>query len=277
MFSCNVQEFEDLVEFIASNFRVLSMPDFCTMHRSGNVDDRCALITFDDGYLDNYELAMPILASRGLSATFFVSPAMIEGELPWWDRLAFWSKNSGRDQISIKGRTINLRGDSQQAIKQVLRAFKDDKSPVTEKLKIYEDLLQPQEVLPNTKLMMNWSQIADAHQLGFTIGSHTVSHPILAHLDSSEQKSELVRSKAIIEDKLNSEVNVVAFPVGGETSFSRTTVELAKQSGYEFAFSSIEKLNSWGSYNPHVMGRIGIDSGDIATLQYRLSRLSSSY
>ena len=79
--------FKDYCEFFARHFRVCSLAELLgRLHREADLS-RCLAITFDDGYLDNYTVAAPILESCGLRATFFVTTGFIGSPMvPWWDR-----------------------------------------------------------------------------------------------------------------------------------------------------------------------------------------------
>ena len=79
---------------------------------------------------------------------------------------------------------------------------------------------------------------------GMTIGSHTVRHRVLSQLSKEECASELSDSQRVLSDMLNSSVSILAYPVGGRTSFTRETQDLAKAAGYEAAFSMYGGTNS---------------------------------
>ena len=78
-------EFEDHCRFLSDHFDVVSLAEIVQRLEGGVSFDRQVAITFDDGYLDNYEVAAPILARHGLHATFFVSTGFIETDVvaPW--------------------------------------------------------------------------------------------------------------------------------------------------------------------------------------------------
>ena len=84
--SCTPDEFRDYLDFFARNFNVCSLDEIARRSRNGEDLTGRLAITFDDGYLDNYEIAMPELEKRGMHATFFIASGMIGTERqPWWD------------------------------------------------------------------------------------------------------------------------------------------------------------------------------------------------
>jgi peptidoglycan/xylan/chitin deacetylase (PgdA/CDA1 family) len=85
--SVSCQMFERYCRFFKRHFRVIALADLVTKLERGESLDRHLAITFDDGYLDNFENAVPLLAQLSLPATFFIVSQWIETDVvPWWDR-----------------------------------------------------------------------------------------------------------------------------------------------------------------------------------------------
>jgi peptidoglycan/xylan/chitin deacetylase (PgdA/CDA1 family) len=84
--SCSPRSFRRICSWLARNFRVVSLAEQVQALESGRILPNTASITFDDGYLDNYEIAAPILRELGLPATFFVATDFIGSTtVPAWD------------------------------------------------------------------------------------------------------------------------------------------------------------------------------------------------
>jgi peptidoglycan/xylan/chitin deacetylase (PgdA/CDA1 family) len=87
--TCNVQRFKNFCAFFSDHFHVVPLRTLALRLQNKEPVDHMLAITFDDGYEDNYEEAVPILKSAGLPATFFITTGFIEtGIIPWWDRTA---------------------------------------------------------------------------------------------------------------------------------------------------------------------------------------------
>ncbi|MGQ0665542.1 MAG: polysaccharide deacetylase family protein [Nitrospiraceae bacterium] len=85
--TCGVEKFKAYCRFFARHFHVVSLSDLIEKLENDEVLTRQLVITFDDGYRDNYEHAAPVLKEMGLPATFFVVSQFIGSEIvPWWDR-----------------------------------------------------------------------------------------------------------------------------------------------------------------------------------------------
>ncbi|MEM6485300.1 MAG: polysaccharide deacetylase family protein [Pseudomonadota bacterium] len=277
VFSCSASGFTDVVEFIKREFDVLDLGDVREQQTKSKAAPHCApraaLITFDDGYVDNFETAVPLLRELDVPATFFISVSMANGVLPWWDVVAYWVRRSTTGTLRLNGTQIDLSQNRDAAIRPILRAFKHETDNLDLKLERYRELLAPAGDPPSGRITMNWEQIQQVANSGFSVASHTMTHPILAHLDEGEQRRELAESKSVLEEQLGRSINSVAFPVGGDDTFSQVTMDLAKESGYEFAFTSLPGINRWGQFNDHRLHRISVDSGNIADLRYRIGKL----
>ena len=96
VFSCSAEDLEKHLRFIKDNFEIINQTHFIDLINTGQeVDKKYAYITFDDGYLDNYRLAFPILRAMKIPATFFVATGLIESNIiPWWDEIAWHIKQS---------------------------------------------------------------------------------------------------------------------------------------------------------------------------------------
>lgn len=259
-FSCNEERFEQHLKFYKQHFDMLHMNELSDVINKG-LKGKFGLITFDDGYIDNYTIAFPRLKSENLSAAFFVPTDYVESHLiPWWDEIAFMVRVAGVSQIKIAGKFIRLNPQAAlRTVRLVLNQFKKDTRPVTHKLLAYRKLLQPTSEMPNEQLFMSWAQLSEMHQAGMTIGSHTCSHNILSHLPEDHQLKELTESKALLEQKLGKPVKTIAYPVGRANCYNETTCYLAQQSGYEFAFTFTDKLNRLDTLHPFAISRMGID------------------
>jgi len=211
--------FQRQMELLARRYRVITLDEVlrCLVDRMP-LPRRAVAITFDDGFRDNYEVAAPILDRLGLRATFYVTTGpVINSANPWFCSLrrAFRSTQSAEWTDRSTGHCYTLRdgpnrteaflaacrycarltGDSQQAFVHT----------VLEELGV-------QETDGDQKLMMDWEQIAALHDRGHIIGSHSVTHPNLAHAVAHEVREELAASKAALEGHLGKPIVHFSYP-----------------------------------------------------------------
>ena len=261
VFGPDQSTFERQVKWLKRNFEVLAESELLDV--IGNARPfrgRFAAITFDDGYRDNYDLAFPVLAAHRVPATFFICPSIIERRrLGWWDIIAYLIKNSTKPCITLRGDVVSLAGGQSAAISMLHGWMKLRPAPETagllDELSAACGVPLPDLALEDAELM-TWSQIRELNTKGMSIGSHTETHRVLATLSEDEQRWELSRSKTVLESKLGRRIRTLAYPVGGYQNFTAVTMRLARDCGYEGAFSYHTGVNLPSDKNPYNLRRI---------------------
>jgi len=243
-------------------------------------------ITFDDGYLDNYEVAFPILKSHGLAATFFLPTHYVGSRhLPWWDQVAFLVRRTEKTRktelVLEYPRRVVVKvdpNDVDSAIVSVLRAYtRAENVELAPYLAAVEKACGasiPGEAAE--RQFLGWDEAAEMQRGGMAIGSHTHSHNILATLSGEEQQKECRDSRALLQDK-SLVAESLAYPVGKPTSFSRDTMRYARDAGYRCAFTNYGGVNLPDRIDPFDVRRIGMSFGeDTSQLRLRLALTAAS-
>ncbi len=194
-------------------FRVLSLPQALDLLDWGCLPARSLAITFDDGYADNAELALPILQSLGLSATFFIASAYLDGGRMWNDAIIDCVRQAPAGMLDggIAGLgllPVHTPAQRSAAIARLLAALKY--RPYAERQAIADQLAPPR----TQPLMMTSPQVAQLHHAGMTIGGHTLRHPILATLGDAEAVVEIAENRRRLEQLTGAAVELFAYPNG---------------------------------------------------------------
>jgi len=268
------------MQYFKKHFTVITLDDIPEILEGKIKDKRYALITFDDGYIDNYSKAFPILVKNGISATFFLATNFIDNaEIPWWDRIAYLVRHAQVNEIKLENwsESIILRKENiSTIIRQVLDLVKiNDGLAIEDILVELEKKLQiPNgELNSSVPLFMTWDMAREMHEAGMGFGSQTCSHRIMSHLTISEQNYEAKVSKELIDMKLNTDIKAFAYPVGGKDSFTENTIEIIKKY-YEVSFSFISGINTSKRLNEFCIERISVDgNGNSTQLSNKLLKL----
>lgn len=280
--------FRAQVDWLARGPRVVALDEAIERLTSNRPwHEPAVLVTFDDGYRDNFDVAAPILRERGIPATFFLPTAFLEEpRLPWWDRVACILKKTRATRLDLPLRpdgdaatddapeplTIDLaRTPRLVAIRAVIDAFLAGRiadeswflGMLAERAGVAEDLSAMARAL-----FADWDQIRRVigSDKGLSIGSHGHSHRRLAGLDDEAQRAELTGSRRILEDRLGRRVEALAYPYGWPGAFDDRTRSIAAEAGYHVAFASFEGINRQGSTDRFAVRRLGVGSGDSAGL-----------
>lgn len=234
--------FATQMRILASRFHPISLDELLTALENGRQLRRhSVVVTFDDGYADNFELAAPILEKYGIPGCFYVMVGPIDsGGVPWFVRIRYAVAHTKVSRwTDPEGKTHEL--DSPQHRKEAFWAASRSLAKSTghgqEKLLgEIEAKLDVEPLAPPDCKMLSWEQIRALHKAGHIIGSHTVTHPNCAYIGCSEMDSEFFTSKRRLEDELKAPVIHFSYPSPIlEPHFSSESIERSKRAGYRTA------------------------------------------
>jgi len=265
LFSCTASRFAEILAFLQSEFEMVDIERVCQIvARGASPTERLALITFDDGYLDNFEVAYGVLRAARCPAVFFLQTDFIDGtEVPWWDRIAWcvWHHGDGEFRLPGVDHPVSVRADDPEgSIRRVLRAVKDAPGvvPIDEIVRAIEAQCARAVPTGQGRLAMTWDQVAEMRAGGMDIGSHTRSHRILSHLSIDEQRFELMTSKEILESRTGGRIDALAYPVGGFATYTVETKRLARECGFRVGFNFEHGINLNPAANPFDLRRLPV-------------------
>jgi len=256
VFAHSVKVFEKHLIWLKNNTKILSEAELLTLIKSGTpIPKMCSMVTFDDGYIDNYTLAYPLLKRLNVPAIYFIPTSPINTRcLGWWDIISYIIKKTTKSSFCYNDEVYTLENPSRE-----IRRFQKFlmEKPFQETSALLDDLSDLCGVpIPDTQTqsneLMTWDQIQEVSQNGIDIGSHSDSHLVLNTLSSDEQRKEMVVSKSIIENKIGKAVRTFAYPVGGYQHFSPHSMKLVSECGYDAAFSfntGINDINTLTAYD----------------------------
>jgi peptidoglycan/xylan/chitin deacetylase (PgdA/CDA1 family) len=232
---------------IARHYRVLTVEDLAARLQGGRVPRNALAITFDDGYRDNLTHAAPILKRLGLPATIFLVTGHIDTPRAlWFDHLAMAFKSASVRRVELAdGRLLSLGSVSNRltALDAALALLK--RLPDDERSASIEGLiasLRPNPERPK-RLMLSWDEVSALRGLGFSIGAHTVTHPILSRLTPARASEEIQGSKISIEKVLGEPVRAFAYPNGRPDDYNETVTQLVHDAGFTCALTTRRGLN----------------------------------
>lgn len=185
--------FERILGWISAQFRVLDPIEACDRLFAGTLPSRPAVITFDDGYRDNYTVALPILQRHRARAAFFVATGFLEGGMMFNDRVIEAVRHAAAASVRLPGASDELPLDSvaarRAAIDRILSAIKH--LPAEQRMQRVHEVEAVLEHASKTGAMMRPDDVAALHRAGMRIGGHTRTHPILLKLPDAEAEREI--------------------------------------------------------------------------------------
>ena len=239
----DADRFDELMRMVSRSFRTMTFGSALHHFHRGTLPPRALVLTFDDGYADNAEHALPILRRHGLAATFFVSSGFLDGGLMWND-VVIESLRSTRLERADFGelglgvlplQSIEERRCAMASLLPLIK-YQDAAGRRHHLQRLHAVLGQP--VLPD-RLMMTRQQVQQLHLEGMEIGAHTVSHPILTTLTLAQARTEILEGRRALQSVIDAPVDVMAYPNGQpDKDYSAEHVELLRDAGFRGAVTT---------------------------------------
>jgi peptidoglycan/xylan/chitin deacetylase (PgdA/CDA1 family) len=243
LWNADAERFDAQLATLAKNAEVVGPEDLLRLAREDRRGRR-VLLTFDDGYRDNYEIAYPLLRRHGLTATFFpVTGFLDQPHAPWWDELAWMVRHATRQRIGPGDplpHELPLGPEQDATIAALTARYKElgeeQTEPFLEQIAAATGAGRcgPSEC---RDLWMTWDMARELQGAGMEIGGHTVTHPILARLPAERQREEIEGCGQRLERELGRPMRWFAYPVGARDTFTAETQRLLRERGVQLAFS----------------------------------------
>ncbi len=235
--------FEREMAYIARTYRVLTVEELADRMQRGALPRNALAITFDDGYRDNLTQAAPILARHGVPATIFLATGFIgTADVPWFDRLAMAFKSTKAASIvAPSGETLDLpdRAARVLAMERILACLKT--LPDADQRRTLDGVLKALGVTDREcfkNLMLNWDDVHALASLGFSIGAHTVNHPILSRISAERAWKEILGSRAMIETACGRPPRAFAYPSGKAEDYTEAVKNFVRDAGFTCAVTT---------------------------------------
>jgi peptidoglycan/xylan/chitin deacetylase (PgdA/CDA1 family) len=237
------ETFERHLQFLTAHFELLTFGELLGKWNEGdwNSQARYCAITFDDGWVDNYRYAWPLLRQYGAAATIFLPTNLIgSDDRLWFDRLA-------------------------EALSRAGQGTRDEWDGLVERAKFLPDaereaLVDDLEANAGSggaggRRFMNWSEVAEMSDHGIAFGSHTKSHANLTRLSDSALEAELRESLDALRARPINHVPVLAYPNG---NCNRAVARAAQAAGYRAAVTVRRGLERSFPLDRFQLKRIGV-------------------
>jgi peptidoglycan/xylan/chitin deacetylase (PgdA/CDA1 family) len=246
------QAFEQHLKFLSKYYHVVGINEIILDKKNGTVNPQKVALTFDDGYFDFYTQAWPLLKKYNLPASIYITTDFIDGVMWMWpDKIRELLQRTSIKQVELSplGR---LYLDDQFVEKNwntiadycINLAIEEREAFIIELGNLLQiNLPDP----PSANYAgLTWLQLIEMKEEGLDIGSHTLTHPLLTTVSNEKLELELIKSKQIIEEKLNIEVIGICYPNGMHNDVSTKVIEVVKRCNYQYglvAYSDNTKEN----------------------------------
>ena len=259
-----LDEFVDLMRRLRGAGTPISIDDFLGGGGSA-LPDNAFVVTFDDGFENNLALAAPVLEELGIPAIFYITSDFVTyNQMSWIDRIDEAVDRTPKGSVRLPWGTFEFESpDSKIEVLEVIRnrakadpaiSFDDFASEIQDQLGVGQ--IRSGEGELDKKL--TWTQVRElADGPGFTIGGHTQTHAVLAHLDDSALDFEIGGHLSILKRNADIETGHFAYPDGLEFCYNADTIRSLKRHGVRCCPTAIAGTNAVGD-DPFHLRRIPV-------------------
>lgn len=277
------ETFAKHMDFLKRKFRPLSLDDFRQHMESGTpFPEGACLVTFDDGWVDNHDYALPILQERGIPAVIFVATDYIDSDRPFWQEylghLLYQASAHGLGESLLRSHDIRLPGPEddaslRQAVANTIDRFRSKSYESIDDLmdelaNALSSAAPDHEASPPDKFM-TWQQVRALSDRGLAVASHSCSHRLLARLDQATVMTEFERSRQVLQFRLGLDTCTLAYPGG---SYDARVRQSAIDAGFRLGFTTNLGTTRVPG-DPMLIPRINIHESATSTIPLFLSRI----
>ncbi|MFC6669013.1 polysaccharide deacetylase family protein [Marinobacterium aestuariivivens] len=235
-------KFDWQMKLLSRHFRPLALLDALDRLDSDTLPSRAVCVTLDDGYRSNLEVALPILDRYQVPATVFVATAFSDGENMWNDRIIDLLAGLRSDTIDLEpvelGRcTLDGIATRRHLANRIIDQLKY--LAVEDRLTKVDELIEVNGSIHETRKMMCAEEVARLSRSGIEIGGHTHNHPILKGMRPEQQREEVARNKALLEEWTGKPVLGFAYPNGRfGKDMDEESLAIIRELGFRYAVST---------------------------------------
>lgn len=236
--------FEMILELVLCNFKVLPLNEALAGLQRNRLPARAACITFDDGYPDWLQGPVPLLKQHQAHATFFVTTGQFQGEPMWNERIlhAVATARADTPALSLDAAVAPpLRFDTNEhkrhSIQLLDKVIKYQMPDV--KARLLAQLEAHIGVDASLAPVMSTDDVRAIHAMGFGIGAHSVSHPILSLCNPDRARAEIADAREHLQSIVRAPVTAFAYPNGiPDKDFHAEHVAMVRDAGYDYALTT---------------------------------------
>jgi peptidoglycan/xylan/chitin deacetylase (PgdA/CDA1 family) len=250
------EAFEHVLNDLLVEGAPASIEDVSTAIKLGKaLPPKSFVLTFDDGFANNYITAAPILRRLGVPATFYVSTSFIDQDLhSWTDMIESALEATSEVHLELPfmpaPKALSTTNEKLALMGEVRRHVKNDSTidPYAFAMDVLHQCgLETMQLDPELDVMMSWEQVAELDRDPlFTIGGHGHTHRILDFLSTPDLEQEIAISYEKLQEHLDRPIDHYSYPEGMANCYSDRVIGILRQHGAITGVTAEPDLNRIG-------------------------------
>lgn len=248
IFNANIIETENFIKqmkYLKKNYNVISLEYFVNNYKRLS-NSKNVVITFDDGYKDNFINAYPMLKRYNLPATLFLAIDCVDtGKTKFEDKLTYFFLMNNISSIVVSSlnlkKTLKDNNERNEMLKFI--CYSINKLDNRERENIINEIYNKYNIEKDNLygIMLTWDDIKQMDRNLISFSSHSFSHVNLTKLDNEKLTEEIHKSKSILDNRIGSSVRGFSFPFG---EFDRNVIRELQDAGYRYAVTTVHGVNN---------------------------------
>ena len=238
--SASPESFEEQMRMVGREYNPVALGDLAAALDGTSLPERALLVTFDDGYRDNHDQALPILSEYSIPMVVFLATDHIGSDQPfWWDLVAWMFESAGPRIAELPLLGPTSWEEPHDAAVAWVAAAKDvfDLERISALSELGDALGTPPIWSAFANNHLDWDLVRAMQRSGVAIGAHTCSHPILARLEPAEARRQVVASVEKVTVETGVPPTAFAYPNGLPGDFDDDSVSAVSEAGIDLAFT----------------------------------------
>lgn len=274
----DIDTFRSQMRHLKKHFNVISLTSAVDLMQRGAITEPPIVITFDDGYQNNFDLAYPVLREENLPATIFLSTSFVDTDTTVWTGILHNAFTlSSKTHFEWRNRhfdlgTLEQKQKSLDAVKTLLKdtpyqLLADDVKKIV--IKLSEE--DPISLYPESPYrMLNSASIKKLAKSNLIeLGAHTHNHFILSNMPASAQEAEIRQSLELVKSLTDQPCTLFAYPNGKKRDYDQDSLSILTKNGIVAALTT--EPGTCSADTPMLeLQRIGI-SADADISSFKLS------
>ncbi|GCE17396.1 polysaccharide deacetylase family protein [Dictyobacter kobayashii] len=229
------------------------------------------VMTFDDGYHDNYTHAFKAAVELQVPITIFLIPGYIDsGDYFWWGEGERLVKQTRLNEFTFDGQTYHLQQpESQKALALLIDMRLRTAHSVAEREQFLTQMrhnlaISVQETcgrdVKDVNIPLSWNEVMEMQESGFvSFGAHTMHHPVLAYLsDPAEMNYEVADCRKVLQERLGKPIRTLAYPIGRDEHIGMEAIKAVRRAEYTWAVTTTKGVATPES-DPYRLERVLVE------------------